>query len=383
MFSASMTSILEFHAFLLANTGARLDRFARALAATIRPGDTVVDLGAGSGILSVLACQAGARRVYAIEDTDAVSLARTLVPTTPFRDRIEILHAKSFDITLPERADVLVGDVHSTFGLQEQGLAAMLDARDRLVKPGGRVVPASMQLCVAPAEAGDVYESKVDTWRRVVHQVNLEPARDLAVNSLHPARLTPQHLLAPPAPICQVDFARATSLHLAGRVRVAAVRAGTLHGVCGGIVTTLADRIEISNLPGDQGTSNFAHAFLPIEAPVAVSAGDDIEIQIDSYDGDELRWIVTVTAAASGATRRFTHATFLSRTLSRESLRKRDPQYRPALGVRSRMERDLLNQIDGTRTVGEIEQWLLAHGEEALTPRRLAELLAATIERCD
>ena len=135
-----MTSLLEFHAFLLSNTGSRLDRFAKALAAAIRPGDTVLDLGAGSAILSILACDAGARRAYAVEDTDAVSIARALVASTPYRDRIEILHGKSFDFTLPERADVLVADVHATFGLQEQGLAAMLDARDRLVKPGGRLV---------------------------------------------------------------------------------------------------------------------------------------------------------------------------------------------------------------------------------------------------
>src|SRR6185436_9675744 len=109
-----MTSLLEFHAFLLSNTGTRLDRFAKALAATIRPGDVVVDLGAGSGILSVLACRAGARRVYAVEDTDAVSIARPLIAATPFRDRIEFVHAKSFEISLPERADVLVADVHST-----------------------------------------------------------------------------------------------------------------------------------------------------------------------------------------------------------------------------------------------------------------------------
>jgi predicted RNA methylase len=50
-----MTSLLEFHAFLLSNTGSRLDRFAKALAAAIRPGDTVLDLGAGSAILSILA----------------------------------------------------------------------------------------------------------------------------------------------------------------------------------------------------------------------------------------------------------------------------------------------------------------------------------------
>lgn len=377
-----MHTLLEFHAFLLSNTGTRLDRFAKALAASVRPGDIVVDLGAGSGILSVLACRAGARRAYAIEDTDAVSIARALVAATPYRDRIEILHGRSFDISLPERGDVLVADVHSTFGLQEQGLAAILDARDRLMKPGGRLVPSSMQLCVAPADAAELYDSKVNSWRRVVLDVSLEPVRDLAVNTLHPARLASDQLLASPVPVCTVDFSTATGLHLTGRARLEAARGGTLHGLCGGLITTLAAHVQISNLPGDSGTSNFAHAFLPLDTPVRVAAGDVIDVQVDSYDGDELRWMVSVTASGSGATRRFTHSTFFARTLSGEMLRKRNPTYRPVLGARGQMERNLLNRIDGTHTVADLEQWLTAHGGEAFTPSRLAELLAATIARC-
>jgi protein arginine N-methyltransferase 1 len=376
-----MTSLLEFHAFLLSNTGSRLDRFAKALTATVRPGDTVLDLGAGSGILSILACDAGARRAYAVEDTDAVSIARALVNGTPWRDRIEIVHGTSFDLTLAERADVIVADVHSTFGLQERGLRAMLDARDRLLKPGGRLIPASMQLRVAPADAAEIYDAKVTTWERMVQGVSLAPVRDLAVNSVHPARLRTDQLLAEPATICTVDFMTAGSLHLAGEVRMRAARPGTLHGLCGGIFTTLADRIAISNLPGDPGTSNFAHAFLPIDTPVEVTPGDPIDVQIDSFDGDELRWIVTVTPSV-GPARRFTQSTFLSRTLTRDTLRKHDPSYRPALNVRGQLERDLLGAIDGTRTLGELRQWFLAHGDTRLTPSRLAELLAATIERC-
>ena len=376
-----MTGLLEFHAFLLSNTGSRLDRFAKALASAIRPGDTVLDLGAGSAILSILACEAGARRAYAVEDTDAVSIARALVSATRYRDRIEIVHGTSFDLTLAERADVLVADVHSTFGLQEKGLRAMLDARDRLLKPGGRMVPASMHLRVAPADAAEVYDAKVATWERSVHGVSLALVRDLAVNSLHPARLRTDQLLAEPETICTVDFTTADRLHLAGQVRMRATRPGTLHGLCGGIFTTLADRIEISNLPGDPGTSNFAHAFLPIDTPVEVMPGDPIDVQIDSFDGDELRWVVTLTPSV-GLTRRFTHSTFLSRTLTHETLRKHDPSYRPALTARGQLERDLLAQIDGTHTLGELREWVLARGGAALTPSRLAELLAATIERC-
>ena len=377
-----MTSLLEFHAFLLTNTGTRLDRFAKALAAAVRPGDTVLDLGAGSAILSILACRCGARRAYAVEDTDAVAFARALVAASPYRDRIEVIHARSFDVTLAERADVLVADVHSTFGLQEQGLSAMIDARTRLVRPGGRIVPARMQLCVAPAEAADLYDAKVNRWQRVAQGLDLAPIRDLAVNTIYSGHLAPSDLLAPPAPVCAIAFDTVTDRHVSGQVQVRATRAGTLHGVCGGILTTLVDRVEISNLPGDPGTSNFAHAFLPIDTPVAVAEGDGLEIQVDSYDGEELRWIVTITAASSGATRRFTHSTFLSRSLSPEKLRKRDPNYRPVLGVRAEIERDLLNHIDGTRTVADLEQWLAGHEGGRLARERLAEVLTTTIERC-
>ncbi len=186
-----------------------------------------------------------------------------------------------------------------------------------------------MQLCVAPAEAADLYDAKVNRWQRVAQGLDLAPIRDLAVNTLlRPPRAVGSAGTAGPGLRDRLRDRDRSARQRAGR-RCGPARAGTLHGVCGGIVTTLVDRVEISNLPGDPGTSNFAHAFLPIDTPVAVAEGDGLEIQVDSYDGDELRWIVTITAASSGATRRFTHSTFLSRTLSPETLRKRDPNYRP------------------------------------------------------
>ena len=57
------TDLLEFHAFCLTNTGTRLQQYAAALDQVIEPGDTVLDLGAGLGVLGILACRAGARRV--------------------------------------------------------------------------------------------------------------------------------------------------------------------------------------------------------------------------------------------------------------------------------------------------------------------------------
>ena len=63
---SSHAQVLDYHLSMLLDTE-RLDAFRRAIDATVSPGDVVVDVGCGTGILSFMACEAGARRVYAIE----------------------------------------------------------------------------------------------------------------------------------------------------------------------------------------------------------------------------------------------------------------------------------------------------------------------------
>ena len=63
----------------------RLDALARAINAVVRPGDVVIDLASGTGILGLLACRAGAARVYSIEGSAIVGLARAVADAGPSR----------------------------------------------------------------------------------------------------------------------------------------------------------------------------------------------------------------------------------------------------------------------------------------------------------
>lgn len=375
-------ALLRFHAFLLADTGTRLDQFARAIAACVRPGDTVLDLGAGSGLLAFLACRAGARRVYAVEESPSIEYGRLLAPLSGFGDRVEFIERPSFQVTLPEPVDVVLGDVFDTLGLQARGLSAVLDARERLLKPGGTLIPSALTLQMAPVEAASTYADAVDVWARQVQGFDVTPMRHLAVNQPHPGRFGSDDLLAAPKSIVDVDLTRHGSPHLAGRASFTAFRNGTLHGACGSFTATLAPEAVVRNTPGDSGSSNFAQALLPIERPVSVSEGDEIELDFSMFDALELRWALTVRHT-DGRLQRFEHSTLHGQPLNIDGLRRQATGYQPRLTPRGLAERDLLDRFDGTHAVTELENWLIDRHPDAFPSRGEAgRFVRSTIDRC-
>jgi predicted RNA methylase len=372
-------SDLEFHAFCLTDTGSRLDQFAAAIAARIRPGDTVVDLGAGTGVLSFLACRAGARRVYAIEGGESLEFARLLAAKNGFLDRVAFINKPSTHVVLPERVNAILGDIHDTFGLQALGLTATIDARDRFLAPGGVLIPRSIQLMVAPVEAPEIYQKRIDVWNTMIQAVDVSPLRALAVNQPGPARVDRSQLLTEPTTFATIDLMHVSDPHVGGAVSCAVTRDGTMHGICGCFVTTLADGIRLGNVPGDSGTTNFAHAYFPIESPVSVRAADRIAIRLDNHDGTAVRWQVEVTRDGRSLAR-FDQSTLHAKGLSIESLRKQADAYRPTLTPLGAIERDLLDRFDGTRSAAELEEWLTSRSVLP-SSREAAAFLKQTIER--
>ena len=377
-----MHNELEFHAFCLTDTGSRLDRFAAAIAARVKPGDTVLDLGAGSGILSFLACRAGARRVYAIEASGSIEFARLLAQRHGFQDRIEFIAQPSTQVLLPERVGTIVGDIHDTFGLQRHGLAAMMDARDRFLAPGGALIPCRIQLMSAPVEVPNHYQRTIDVWRQRVHGVDLSPLRSLAVQQPTAVRADASQLLSEPTPLTTIDLLQVTRAHVGGTNQSDVTRDGTLHGICGCFVTTLADDIVMGNLPGDSKTTNFAQAFFPVASPIAVRAGDRVTTRLETHDGTAVRWQVEITRDGHSVGR-FDHAMLHPEILSMQTLRKQADDYRPTLTPLGAIERDLLARFDGTRSAAELESWLTTRAASVLpSAREATTFLKQTIERC-
>jgi len=119
----------------------RTDAYAEALRRAVRPGSVVLDIGTGTGIFSLLACRFGAERVYAVEPSDTIQAAREVARASGCGDRIELLQALSTRIDLPRRADVIVSDIRGVLPLHQRIIPSLADARERLLAPGGVLIP--------------------------------------------------------------------------------------------------------------------------------------------------------------------------------------------------------------------------------------------------
>jgi len=251
----------------------RMDAYAAAIAAVVRPGDTVLDLGAGLGILGFLALKAGASRVYAVEQSDAIELARRVARHNGLDDRVEFLAANSLDVEVPP-VDVLLSETLGSFGVEENTLPFTIDARRRLLKPGGAMIPRRLRVFLAPCEDPESWE-RLGFWLDVAG-VDYAPAADAVLGRMSVREVAEEQLVAAPQVYADLDLATLESPDLHRRLVFPLERRGAVHGLAGWFEADLADDITIRTGPGDAPT-HWRQAFFPLRDPVRVYAGDFLE----------------------------------------------------------------------------------------------------------
>lgn len=337
---------------------ARVDAYAAALAAVVRPGAVVLDLGTGTGIFALLAVRLGARRVYAVDPTDAIHTAREVARANGVAGRIEFIQDVSTRVTLPERADVVVSDLRGVLPPFQEIAATLRDARARLLAPGGVLVPRADALLAAPVEAVDAWDDVAGP--EAVLGFDFSAARRTAFNEWRRGDFRPEQLLAAPAEWARMDYATLEDPDVKGGAEWRASRAGTAHGLAVWFRAELADGVAFDSGPGS--ATIYRTAFFPFPEPVRLQAGDRVRAALEArlLGGDYLwRWDTTAEPAG-GPPVAFRQSTFLSTLPSPARLRKRANTFVPRLGDEGVADAFALGLMDGRASVGEIARALMA-----------------------
>lgn len=131
-------------------------------------GKTVLDVGCGTGILSMFCAKAGAARVIAVDNSDIIDKARENIYNNGFADKITCLRGKVEEVTLPvDKVDIIVSEWMGYCLLYEAMLDSVIWARDKYLKPDGLMVPSHMNMWVAPVADPDYISDHIAFWRDV------------------------------------------------------------------------------------------------------------------------------------------------------------------------------------------------------------------------
>lgn len=342
---------------MIADAG-RFGAYAKAIAATVRPGDTVAEIGCGPGVFSLLACRAGARRVFAIESDDSIQFARQLAAANGFADRIEFFQSDSRKTDFPERVNVIVSDIRGVLPLYDHAVPALEDARQRLLSAGGIMIPQHDTLKAAVIEAGEYYSRLTSPWRKSLLGVDLSPCVSFILNQFYSSSFKDEQLLTQPQNWGLLDYTVGISPRVTAELDFQAARAGTAHGVCLWFETTLFEGIGFSSGPGGAGTI-YGQLFLPWLEPVKVEKGQKIRLGLhaDLVGQDYIwRWETWISASTGQPELHFQQSTFQGTNFSPHSLRRQAVDYVPTLSEAGQADLWMLERMDGSATLEKIAQ---------------------------
>lgn len=270
-------SEVDWHREMLADLR-RVRAMGEAVSAAVKPGDLVLDVGTGSGVLAMLACRAGAARVYAIERGHILEVARQLARHNGLADRIEFIAGSSIKVELPQRVDLAVAELIGDFGLEERIWPVFDDVRRRFLKEGGRLLPDELELFLAPTAEGAQYLD----WAAALKgrfDLDFAPLTELSMHVSRNLWAAPEQLLGPGASMLRCDLYRDGPKVPEGQVQVRVERAGILAGWIGWFAARQEGRTLLSTAPPIKGSS-WSNVFFPIGAPVAVEAGDELSLKV-------------------------------------------------------------------------------------------------------
>ena len=125
----------------------------------------MLDIGCGTGILSIFAARAGAKHVYAIENAEIALFAEEIIKKNGFENKITVIKGKMEEIELPVRkVDIIISEWMGYFLLYESMLDSVLWARDRYLVKGGKMLPDKATMYVAGIEDAQFKSERKSFW---------------------------------------------------------------------------------------------------------------------------------------------------------------------------------------------------------------------------
>ncbi|MEB3245707.1 MAG: 50S ribosomal protein L11 methyltransferase [Vampirovibrionales bacterium] len=272
----------------------RMVAYQRAIERNVTPETVAMDLGCGTGILSLFAARAGAQKVYAIERQSHICmLAEQIANNNGYGEQIEFIDGASNLIKadrLTPKPDLMIAEIIGNGILEENIIEFTLDARERFLKPGGKLLPYKLDIHVfayrSPTGSGgdklleikalkDLYGFDFDLLGQVLESKSVLKLDRYASNI--------NKTMTEPEMVHSLDFTTLESAVFTKKAQLMPLHDGEITGLCAYFTAWLDEETILTNSPWTPQT-HWTHLMYTLTKPVTVKANEPIDIEM-IYDG--------------------------------------------------------------------------------------------------
>lgn len=339
----------------------RMGAYISTLKSAVKKDSIVLDLGAGTGFFSMLACQMGARKVISIEPNSLIELAKQFASQNGCEGKIEFIQKLSTEIELEEKADILVCDLHGNFPFFESSIATIIDARKRLLKPGAVLIPRKETVFFAVSECAEVYENNISRYLEEFSGIKMNTAKRLLTDRLINASSKEMRLLSEPEVFATLDYAMIEDTSFSANLSFQIKNKGTAHGLRGWFECEVGEGQITTNSLANPETV-YGAPFLPFHEAVEVESGDRLEVSLSTAfeKGDYTwKWETRILNEKNETKSEFRQSTLTGLFLTSGALLKQSEYFVPRLNEDAEIDSFILKQMDGENLQGDIADELL------------------------
>lgn len=264
----------------------RTRMFGEAIASLCRPDTVAIDVGSGSGILSLFAARAGARKIYALELTSMIEDAQQIAADNGFGEQITFVRGDAAEFEAPEPVDLIFSEWAGMFLIDEyRHYEAYCQIRDRFLKPSGAAIPGKSSIFIAPVDNSQLYtERGFGFWKNPIHGFDFSVARNRQL-------ATPRRIIVDARSSCLLgEYKLATidcrkegvgAFFFETEFTHRYTAASACHGFVGYFDLELAPGIVLDTSPYSKLT-HWQQSYFPIEE-VFAAAGSELHVGVKTY----------------------------------------------------------------------------------------------------
>merc|ERR1711939_193564 len=180
----------------------------------------VLDVGCGTGILSMFAAKAGAKHVIGVDMSSIINKAKEIVERSGLTSKITLLQGKMEEVEMPQhimpdgKVDIIISEWMGYFLLYESMLDTVLYARDRYLRKDGKIFPDRATIYMAAIEDGEYKDDKIGFWDNV-YGFDYSPMKESALSEPLVDTVEMKALVTDPCPVFVIDLNTVTPKDLA------------------------------------------------------------------------------------------------------------------------------------------------------------------------